>query len=72
METVSNFIFLGSRIIVHGDCHHESKRRLLLGSKVKTNLDNILKERDISWLTKVHIVKAMIAPVVIMDVRVGP
>ena len=64
METVSNFIFLGSRIIVHGDCHHESKRRLLLGSKVKTNLDGVLKTRDITLLTKVCIVKAMVFPLV--------
>ena len=64
METVSNFIFLGSRIIVHGDRHHEIKRRLLLGSKVKTNLDGVLKTRDITLLTKVCIVRAVVFPVV--------
>ena len=63
---------MGFNITVDGDCSHEIKRCLLLRRKAMTNLDNILKERDISWLTKVHIVKAMIAPVVIMDVRVGP
>ena len=62
METVKDFIFLGSRIIADGDCHHEIKRRLLLGKKVMTNLDSILKSRDIS--TKVHLVKAMVFPVV--------
>ena len=71
-DTVTDFLFLGLKITTDGDCSYESKRHLLLRRKAMTNLDNILKERDISWLTKVHIVKAMIAPVVIMDVRVGP
>ena len=61
-ETVSDFIFLGSKIIADGDCSHEIKRRLLLGRKVMTNLDSILKSRDITLPTKVHIVKAMVFP----------
>ena len=64
METVSDFIFLGSKIIADGDCSHEMKRRLLLGRKVKTNLDSILKSRDITLPTKVLLVKAMVFPVV--------
>ena len=64
METVSDFIFLGSKITADGDCSHEIKRRLLLGRKVMTNLDSILKSRDITLLTKVHIVKAMVFLVV--------
>ena len=64
METVSDFIFLGSKITADGDCSHEIKRRLLLGRKIMTNLDNILKSRDITWPTKVHLVKAMVFPVV--------
>ena len=64
MEAVIDFIFLGSKITVDGDCSHEIKRRLLLGRKVMTNLDSILKSRDITLLTKVHIVKAMVFPVV--------
>ena len=64
METVTNFIFLGSKITVDGDCSHEIKRRLLLGRKATTNLDNILKSRDITLPTKVHLVKAIIFPVV--------
>ena len=64
METVTDFIFLGSKIIVDGDCSHEIKRRLLLGRKVMTNPDNILKSRDITLPTKVHLVKAMVFPVV--------
>ena len=62
--TVTDFIFLGSKITADGDCNHEIKRCLLLGRKVMTNLDNILKSRDIIWPTKVHLVKAMIFPVV--------
>ena len=58
METVSDFIFLGSRITADGDCSHEIKRRLLLGRKAMTNLDSILKSRDITLPTKVHLVKA--------------
>ena len=63
-ETVSDFIFWGSKITADGDCSHEIKRRLLLGRKVMTNLDSILKSRDITLLTKVHLVKAMDFPVV--------
>ena len=64
METVTDFIFLGSKITVDGDCSHEIKRRLLLGRKAMTNPDSILKSRDIVWLTKSYIVKAMVFPVV--------
>ena len=64
METVSEFIFLGSQITADGDCSHEIKRRLLLGRKVMTNLDSILKSRDIILSTKVCLVKAMVFPVV--------
>ena len=63
-ETVSDFIFLSSKITADGDCSHEIKRRLLLGRKVMTNLDSILKSRDITLLTKVRLVKAMVFPVV--------
>ena len=65
METVDNFIFLGFKISIDGDCSHEIKRRLLLGRKVMTNLDSIFKSRDITLPTKVHLVKAMVFPVVI-------
>ena len=65
METVTDFIFLGSKITVDGGCSHEIKRRLFLGRKAMTNLDSVLKSRDITLLTKVHIVKAMVFPVVI-------
>ena len=64
VETVADFIFLGSKITADGDCSHEIKRRLLLGRKVMTNLDHILKSRDITLPTKVHLVKAMVFPVV--------
>ena len=64
METVSHFIFWGSKITADGDCSHEIKRRLLLGRKVRTNLDSILKSRDITLPTKVRQVKAMVFPVV--------
>ena len=64
VETVSEFIFLGSKITADGDCSHEIKRRLLLGGKVITNLDSILKSRDITLPTKVCLVKAMVFPVV--------
>ena len=64
METVRDFIFLGFKITADGDCSHKIKRCLLLGWKAMTNLDNILKSRDISWLTNVHIVKIMVFPVV--------
>ena len=70
VEIVSDFIFLGSKITADGDRSHESKRRLLLGRKVMTNLGSILKSRDITLPTKVHLVKAMVFPVVCMDVRV--
>ena len=63
-ETVADFILGGSKIHPDGDCSHEIKRRLLLGRKVMTNLDSILKSRDITLLTKVHLVKAMVFPVV--------
>ena len=65
VETVADFIFLGSKIAVVGDCSHEIKRRLLLGRKAMTNLDSILKSRDITLPTKVLIVKAMVFPVVV-------
>ena len=65
VETVADFIFWGSKITADGDSSHEIKRHLLLGRKVMTNLDSILKSRDITLLTKVHVVKAMIFPVVI-------
>ena len=64
VETVADFIFLGSKITADGDCSHEIKRHLLLGRKVMTNLDSILKSRDITLLTKVRVVKAMVFPVV--------
>ena len=72
VETVTDFIFLGSKIIVGGDCSHEIKRLLLLGRKTMTNLDSILKSRDITLLTKVCIVKVVVFLVVLVDVRVGP
>ena len=64
VETVSDFIFLGSKITAGGDCSHEIKRHLLLGRKVMTNLDSILKSRDITSPTKIYLVKAMVFPVV--------
>ena len=70
METMTDFILGGSKITTDGDCSHEIKRRLLLGRKVMTNLDSILKSRDITLPTKVHLVKAMVFPVVIYG-RVG-
>ena len=71
VEIVSDFIFLGSEITADGDCSHEIKRRLLLGRKVMTNLESIFKSRDITLPTKVHLVKAVFFPVVMMDVRFG-
>ena len=65
IKTVTDFIFLGSKITVDGDCSHEIKRRLLLGRKAMTNLDSILKSRDITLLTNICLVKAMVFPVVI-------
>jgi len=64
VETMADFIFLGSKITADGDCSHEIKRRLLLGRKVMTNLDSIVKSRDVTLPTKVHPVKAMVFPVV--------
>ena len=64
METVIDFIFLGSKITTDGDCSHKIKRHLLFGRKAKTNLDSILKNREITLLTKVHLVKAMVFPLV--------
>ena len=64
METVTDFTFLGSKITVDGDCSHEIKRRLLLGRKVMTNLDSMLKSRDLTLPTNVHLVKALVFPVV--------
>ena len=64
VETVADFIFLGSKITADGDCSHEIKRRLLLGRKVMTNLDSVLKSRDITLSTKVHPVKAIVFPLV--------
>ena len=64
METVRDFIFFGSKITADGDCSHEIKRRLLLGRKAMTNLDSMLKSRDITLLTKVRVVKAMVFPIV--------
>ena len=64
VETVSEFISWGSKITAHGDCSHEIKRRLLLGRKIMTNLDSILKSRNITLPSKVHLVKAMVFPVV--------
>ena len=68
METMTDFIFLGSEITADGDSSHEIKRHLLLERKAMTNLDSILKSRDITLLTKVHLVKAMVFPVVIYDI----
>ena len=65
IETVTGFIFLGSKISAGGDCSHEIKRCLVLGRKDMTNLDNILKTRGIIWLTMVHLVKAMVFPIII-------
>ena len=67
VETMTDFIFLGSKITADGDFSHEIKRRLLLGRNAMTNLDSILKSRDITWLTKVHIVKATVFPVVMYE-----
>ena len=64
METVRDFIFLGSKTTAYGDCSHEIRRCLLLGRKAMTNLDSILKSRDITLLIKVHLVKAVVFPVV--------
>ena len=71
METVRDFIFLGSKITADGNCSHEVKRRLLLGRKAMTNLDSILKSRDITLLAKVYLVKAVVFPVVMYGLKVG-
>ena len=71
VETVSHFIFLVSKFTADGGCSHEIKRRLLLGRNVMTNLDSILKSRDITLPTKARLVKAVVFPVVMYDVRVG-
>ena len=67
MKTATNFLFLGSKITADGDCSHEIKRCLLLGRKVMANLDSILKSRDVTLLTKVHILNAMVFPVVMYE-----
>ena len=72
LEVVTDFIFLGSKTTVEIDCSHEIKRCLLLGKKAVKNLDSILKSRDITFSTKVHILKAMVFPLVMYIVRVGP
>ena len=72
MGTVTDFISLGSKVTMNVDCSHEIKRHLLLGRKAMTNLDSILKRRDITLPTEVCIVKAMVFPVVMYSVRVGP
>ena len=71
VETLSDFISLGSKITADGDCSHEIKRCLLLGRKAMTNIDSILKSREIALSTKVHLVKALVFPVGVYDVRVG-
>ena len=72
METVTDFVFLGSKITADGDCSHEIKRWLLFERKAMINLDSMLKNRDITLPTKIHLVKAMVFPLVCMDVRIGP
>ena len=72
VETVRDFIFFGSKITADGDCSHEIKRCLILGRKAMTNLENILKSRDFTLPTKVHLVKAIVFPVVMYGWRVGP
>ena len=72
VETVTDFLFLGSKITADGGCSHEIRRCLLLGRKSMTSLDSVLKSRDITLLTKVHLVKDIIFPVVCTDVKAGP
>ena len=72
MEAVTDYIFVGSKITVDGDCSHEIKIYLLLGRKTMTNLDSILKRRNMTLLTKAHIVKGMVFPVLMYELRVGP
>ena len=70
VETVTEFIFLGSKITADGDCSHEIKRCLLLGRKAMTNLDSMLKSRDITLVTNVHLVKAVVSPIVMYGCRI--
>ena len=70
-EIVADFIFLGSKVTADGGCNHEIKRRLLLGRKIMTNLDSILKSRDITLPTKICLLKAMVFPVIMYDARIG-
>ena len=72
IKTMIDFIFLGSKIVADGECSYVIKRHLLLGRKAMTNLDKVLKSRDITLPTKVHLVKALVCPVVTYDVKVGP
>ena len=72
VETVSDFMFWGSKITTGGDCSHEIKRRLLLGRKVMTNLGSILKSKNITFPTKVHVVKAMVFPIVMYGCEIWP
>ena len=72
VETVTDFIFLGSKITANGDCSHKIKRRLLLGRKAVTNLDSVLKSRDITLLTKIHVIKAMVSLVVTYEYEGWP
>ena len=72
MEIVRDFIFLGSKITLDDDCSHEIKRCLLLGRKAMKNLDRVLKSRDITLLTKIHLVKDMIFPIVMYGCEIGP
>ena len=73
VQTMTDFLFLGSKITADDDCSHEIKRNLLLGRKTMTNLDSILKSKDLTLPTKVHLIKAIVFPVVMcIDVRVGP
>ena len=72
IEAVTDFLLLGSKITVDGDCSYETKRCLLIGRKAKTNLDSVLKNKDITSLTEVHIVKAEVFLVACMDVKIGP
>ena len=72
VETVSDFIFLGSKITADGDCSHEVQRHFLFGRKAMTNLDSLLKIKDITLPTKVHIPKTMVFPIIITSVRAGP
>ena len=72
METVTDFIWWGSKITADGNCSQEIKRCLLLGRKVITNLDSMLKSRDITWLTKIHLVKAIVFPVVMYGCEIWP